>query len=1044
MLPLQIQCPGCGEHTSPQRFCDHCGANLDCICPACAAPNRAGARFCAQCGTGLAPANIAETWAAAEQKHVTVLFADICGSTGMVETLDPEDASLALDSVLATAAAAIRRLGGVVNKRLGDGVMALFGAPVAAEDHAARACFAALAILEDVAAMGARALPVRVGLCSGPVILRRTGADDEDYEVAGITAHIAARLEQRAEPGAILLAPQTLHLAAGIAETEPLGAIPLRGLARPMEVHRLLGARDLPSWAIRSGRRALSAFIGRAPELAELAAAMHRAQNGQREAIALVGDAGMGKSRLVHEFLGLVPPGLWRIIQAETTAQSAAIPYTLLTALLRHFAGCTPEDPLAEVAARLPSAIEALAPGPDCDLVPLLRHLDPDAAPAAPTPAAHRDDLVRALAPILRRYAERHPVILVIEDYHWLDASSIDLLDALLRRLDGVRLLLLLTTRPERRPNWRGAAWRGEAASAREIELPPLAPEHADALLATLVGGTDTLAPLRAEVVARAGGTPFFLEEFAQSLHEQGVLGEPSEAPPDLSGITIPASVQGILAARIDRLSPLHRRILQVAAVVGRDVPWTLLEAVAGLPAAIVGQAIFALDAARFMVGVTGPGGAVHSFTHALTQSVAYDTLLRSERRTLHERVLRNLESRFKAAPQAEIDADDLAHHALCAEAWPEAARYAMAAGERASRRAAPIEAKAYLETAIAALSKQTPTQATISQGVDVRLSLRGLYASLAETHGQHETLQATLAEADHLAEQAGDRLTLARVYISRSAMLSHWGDLPGAIELSRNALGVMRAFDDPPSILAADFALAQALWYAGDIVEARTVLDTDLTLARSPEGQQRSNATFVLPAVGFLSYLARIQAEMGERAASLSTIGEAHNLATRAGAVFDQVLVDLNQGAVLLALGDTVQAVEALERTLRFAQQTPAAAWHVPSIGCQLGTGWVELGRNVEARLLLEQTSAAADRNRQLARRLLCSPPLVLALAGPPHNDLPSARALAARTLQDAEPRGFKPIVQRIEAALAYIEALPQPTPLIPPGTSAGPPGSR
>ena len=1037
---MEVQCPSCGESAPAGQVCERCGVSLDRTCTSCTTVNQPSARFCAQCGQAFA-AGPALVEAAAQQKQVTILFADICGSTEIVASMDAEDASLALGSVLHVISTAVRRFGGVVNQRMGDGVMVLFGAPVAAEDHAARACFAALAILADVAGMAARALPVRVGVCSGPVILRRTGRDEGDYEVAGVTAHIAARLEQRADPGTILIAPQTLHLVIGIAQTEPVGLVMLKGLAGPLEVHRLVGARDQPSWTVRSSTRTLSPFVNRSTELAQVRAALRRAAGGSSQAVALVGDAGMGKSRLVHEVLDALPPGEWHVIRVETTAQSTAVPYLLLTAMLRQVVGCTPDAALADVAARLPPALAALGFEPAGDLSPLMLHLgQDDAAPDAGAPDAHRVALVRVMAPVLRRYTELHPVILLVEDFHWLDASSADLLDALRSELDGARLLLLLTTRPERRPGWEvpdgvgtggasadrasadGASTGGVSTGgdACVIELAPLTSAHADAMLGGLVGGGTELAPLRALVTARADGTPFFLEEFAQSLHEQGTL---AEGAPQLQDIDIPASVQGILAARIDRLPPLHRHVLQTAAVVGREVPWALLAAVADLPAAALADALAALRAGRFLAALAGPGGAVHSFLHALTQAVAYDTLLRSDRRTLHGRVLRALEA--PGSTHAGSSVDDLAHHAACAEAWPEAARYAMAAGEQASRRLAPTEAKLHLKAAIAALGRQPPTPATIAQGIDARLSLRGVLASLTDTAGQDAVMQTILAEADHLAAQTGDRLVTARVYVGRSVMLSHWGDLPGAMKLSRSALADLRAAGEALGTVGAAFSLAQAHWYAGDLDSAQAVLADNIGHARSPAGQQRSSATFVLPAVAFFCYLGRIQAELGHLQDGLAAIAEARSLALAAGQAFDEALVDLNEGAAWMAAGDTDRAVEVLERALGIAR-LHVIEWHLPSIACLLGAGWIDQGRTTEARELLQEASAYADRNRHVAKRLLCSPPLIRALAAAPHHDLPAARALAKRTLHDAASRGFKPIVRQTHAALAAIGVPP------------------
>ena len=373
--------------------------------------------------------------------------------------------------------------------------------------------------------------------------------------------------------------------------------------------------------------------------------------------------------------------------------------------------------------------------------------------------------------------------------------------------------------------------------------------------------------------------------------------------------------MQSILAARIDRLSPLHRRILQIAAVIGRDVPLPLLAAIADMQEAVLAQEIAALRGTGFLVEVNLRTGIVHSFSHALTQAVAYDTLLRSDRRGLHGRVLREIET--QSPSQRDNAVDDLVHHAVLAEAWPEAARYALAAGERASRRSALTEAKAYLETAIAALSQQPASVATMTQGIDARLSLRGVLATMNDTSG----IQEYLKEADNLAELAGDRLNLARVYISRGTMLSHWGDLPGAIELSRKALDIMLAGNDSVGIVGAAFSLAQALCYSGDLDEARHVLVSRISHARGEGGQRRSAATFVSPSVVFFCQLTRICGDLGDSVAGFAAIKEARSIADRYGHPFDRVPVDTCEGALLLASAQLPRAIDMFERALGVAR---------------------------------------------------------------------------------------------------------------------------
>jgi tetratricopeptide (TPR) repeat protein len=307
-----------------------------------------------------------------------------------------------------------------------------------------------------------------------------------------------------------------------------------------------------------------------------------------------------------------------------------------------------------------------------------------------------------------------------------------------------------------------------------------------------------------------------------------------------------------------------------------------------------------------------------------------------------------------------------------------------------------------------------------MTMGIDARLSLRGVLILMNDT----SALQEYLREADNLAELAGDQLNLARVYISRGAMLSHSGDLPGAVELSRKALDIMRAGGDSVGIVSAAFSLAQAQWYSGDLDDARRMLLSNLAHARSESGQRRSAATFVLPSVVFFCYLARIHGDLGDNAAAFGAVREARTIADRQGHAFDQVLVNGYEGALLLASGQLLKSIDMLERALSVARANEIE-WHIPLIACLLGRAYVDTGRHADARRLLQQASALADRSRHIAKRLLCSPPLIRALAEGPDGDLTAAKDLAVLTLREATARGFRPIVVQTQLALACVLAL-------------------
>jgi class 3 adenylate cyclase/tetratricopeptide (TPR) repeat protein len=984
------------------------------ICVSCRAENRPDACFCAECGAGFeqqpgAAAAASPDPLAGQLKHVTVLFADVCGSTQLISGMDPEEARHALAPVINVICDAMERHGGLVNRKMGDGVMVLFGAPNAAEDHATRACFAILAALDDVRHMGAKGLPIRAGLCSGPIILYRTGRDDDDYDVAGVTAHIAARLEQLAEPGCVLLAPQTASQVVGIAELESMGDVALKGVAEPLSLSRLLGAVDRSSWDLRSGRSALSPFVGRSEEIGQLKHAFGRAAGGRPQSVALVGDAGIGKSRLGHEFLRELPKDEWRVVRIETTPRTLAIPFFFVTALLQQLLGCLPEDTPDERAARLSSAVVSLDFDTRLDTAPLLVHLDTGfGEPEGFDPVRRRQQLLASLRPMVTRYAELHPLVLMVEDYQWLDTSSVELLEDLLDGMESVKLLFLLTTRPERRPGWPLlGTTEGEDGQRFEIDLGRLSASQSERLLRELIGESDALAPLRTSIISRADGTPLFLEEFARSLHETGALTK--ETPP--KDIVIPVSVQAILAARIDRQLPQHRRILQVAAVIGNDVPRSLLEAVSDADAPVLAKALDALLIARFLTESMSISEIMYSFTHALTHAVAYDMLLRSDRRLLHGRVLRLLEAR--GAEYRDSAVDQLTHHAVCAEAWPEAARYALAAGQRASRRTALTEAKAYLETAIAALAHQPADVTTLTMGIDARLGLRGV--GMNDGSGRRESLQKYLAEADHLAELAGDRLSMARVTVSRGAILSHWGDLSGAIDVSRTALSRMISLGDTVGIVGAAFALAQAHWYSGNLSEARDLLLEHLQYARSEAGQKRGEATFVLPAAAFFCYLARVQGELGEVEAGFEALREARTVAHRHGHSFDQTLVHINEGSLLLMAGQSGQAIDVLERALVVVRAN-SFDWHMPMIACVLGGAYINGGRTAKALQLLQEGVVVADKSRHVGKRMLCNPPLIRVLA-----TMGAAEELASDTLRQAAAGGFRPVAAQTYIAIGH-----------------------
>ena len=476
-----------------------------------------------------------------ERKQVTVLFADLKGSMELLAERDPEEARQLLDPVLERMMAAVHRYEGTVNQVMGDGIMALFGAPLAHEDHAVRACYAALAMqatirayAEDVRRTHGITVQMRLGLNSGEVVVRAIGNDlHMDYSAIGQTTHLAARMEQLATPGSILLTAATLHLVEGLVRVTAMGPVPVKGLDTPVDVFELVGASALRGRLQARMASGLTRFVGRGPELATLRQTLERAMAGHGQVVAVVGEAGVGKSRLVYECLHAPQTQGWRILESASVSYGKATPYFPVIDLLKRYAHVEePDDPRtvrAKVTGQILTLDETLQ-----DTIPallsLLEVLPDDSPFRSLDPPQRRQRLLQALKRVLLRESQVQPLLLVFEDLHWIDTETQALLDSLVESLPTARLLLLVNYRPEYQHSW------GSKTYYTQLRLDPLPPASADEFLQALLGDDPSLAPLKQLLIARTEGNPFFLEESVRTLVETGVLvGEPRRLSPGAS-----------------------------------------------------------------------------------------------------------------------------------------------------------------------------------------------------------------------------------------------------------------------------------------------------------------------------------------------------------------------------------------------------------------------------------------------------------------------------------------------------------------------------
>ena len=958
-------------------------------CLACGFSNEASERFCGGCGTALAPAapgggtrfgppqsytpkhlaaRILDSKAAleGERKLVTVLFADLQSSMELLADRDPEEARRVLDPVLQLMMAAVHRYEGTVNQVMGDGIMALFGAPLAHEDHATRGCYAALQMQESIKRYAEEvrqslgvAVRIRVGLNSGEVIVRTIRSDLRmDYTAVGQTTHLASRMEQLADPGRILLTPGTLALAEGFIQVTPLGPTPVKGLAGPVEVYELTGAGPARSRLRASATRGLTRFVGRTTEMAHLIGAMGRARAGHGQLVAVLGEAGVGKSRLCYEFTHSPDAREWVVLETGAVSYGRGTSYSPVIDLLKQYFGIEGRDDHPRVREKVAEKLMALDPALARYHAALLWLLDvpsddPHWADLDPTQRRRRAlDGVRML---LVRESARRPVLLLCEDLHWIDTETQTLLDEVVASLPTARLLLVVTYRPEYEHGW------ANISVCTQFRVEALPAETTDELLETLLGPDPGLRPLKRLLVQLTDRNPFFLEETVRTLSEVGVLaGEPGayRQARVIEALQIPHTVQAILAARIDRLPDGAKRLLQSAAVVGTDVPLVLLQEIADDDADLPGQ-LAALQAGEFLYESRLFPDFEYTFRHVLTHDVAYGSLSQARRRALHARIAGAIE---QLRPKRLIeDVDRLAHHTYRGEVWDRAVRYSRQAGAKAQQRSAHREAVAWLEQALVALGHLPAEADTRAQAIDLRLELRGSLYSIGELEKMHGRLR----EAETLADQLGDarRRGWVSMHLGEySRQIGHFREASALIQRAREIAGTI---DDMPLRLASDQYLGMAFHALGDY---RRAAEHERRAAEFPRDEPAPGGfgpTQAGSPAGFrvvsLGWLARCLAEIGEFDEGIEVGREAVRLAEEIDRPYTLVSACWGLGYLHGVRGDLDAATLLLDRALTAARGAGLTRL-LPQVMRALGSAYALMGRVADGTVLLEGAVALSE----------------------------------------------------------------------------------
>ena len=1096
-----MTCRACGfENPAGMKFCGECAAPLARHCPSCGCESPPGFKFCGGCGASLVqgpqakvqgpkplPRTIHEQDARiaprtytskhladkilqsksaleGERKQVTVLFADVKGSMELAEQLDPEEWSQIMNRFFQILANGIERFEGFVDKFTGDGIMALFGAPIAHEDHARRACYAALHLQdelrrhsEELKRTRGLSFAMRMGINSGEVIVGSIGNDLRmEYTAQGHTVGLASRMEQLAGADRTYLTDHTARLVTGYFRLRDLGEFTVKGMSAPLRVHELEGAGELRTRLEVARVRGLTRFVGRVDEMQVLEAAWARALDGHGQVVGVVAEAGTGKSRLCFEFLERCRARGVAVNQAHAVPHGKALPLLPILELFRDYFGITARDTAQaareKIAGRMLLLDETLR-----DSLPLVFDFlgVSDAEQPAPpmAPEARQAQLFAIIKRVTQARSRRAPAVTLIEDLHWLDDGSETVLEALVDATAAARSLLLLNFRPEFH-----AAWM-QQSSYQQLPLVPLGPEALKELLDDLIGRDASVAGLAATIHARTAGNPFFAEEVVQSLIDAGSLQGTRGAYRLLTPVEIlavPPTVQAVLAARIDRLGEREKALLQTAAVIGKEFSEPVLQRVlsdggvhAGA-AAEVTEALHVLMRAEFLYETAVYPQAEYAFKHPLTQEVAYHSLLSDRRARTHAAVARALEAREGAAVSEQAAA--IAQHWEGAGERVQAARWHdRAAGWTVGR--SPLEAVRHwrrvrellgddidgtdlIELALSAcvellgggaMSGLDAAEAAAIFAAGMRLARRlpqvGAESRLVSAHGMYLTFRGaarealqTLEEGAQRAAESGDRVAHLNALGALVAAYLNVGQLRSALDASGQQIELIEQAPqavDPVSAVISMYLRGLLLAIAGDLPAVPAFFHRAEQLL--PAGND------VL--VGMLANaLAELALSRGDNHLALSQAQRALDIAGRTGSLMGATIANWKCGQAQIRLGDFEGALRSFEEALATGAALVLEGYFIAGMAlAHLGLGDHERARLTAAHAIevtrqREHPISACDAHLTMAH--------VLAAV-----DGRSAEAAIEATLQEAErliaetgARSYEPVLHEERARLAAL----------------------
>jgi class 3 adenylate cyclase/tetratricopeptide (TPR) repeat protein len=1024
-------CPKCQtENRYVRKFCSECGAKLILICPKCDSENLPTEKFCGECGHSLSveappkpppkdltfeeklakiqkylPANITENILSqrdrieGERKEVSVLFIDMAGYTSMTEKFDPEEAYSLMDQVYELLIHKINEYGGTVNEFTGDGVMALFGAPIAQEDAPQRTIRASLAIHREIVQLnekmllekpGLTPLKMRAGIHTGPVVMGTLGNDLRvDFTAVGDTVNLASRMESLAEPGTTYVTEETFKLTEGFFSFEPLGQRPIKGRETPTNVYRVLGAGTSRTRFDVSVGRGLTPLVGRRRELELLLDGLTRIKEGRGETFLLTGDPGAGKTRLLYEFRKAAANedmGFW---QGRCLAYSAGTAYTPFAEALRSGFEIYEEDSNTQVRDKVLSGLRSRGidePWIFPHLLEVLSIQGSGIEQIPMSPEARRDCITEALNRVVFRSAEIQPLILVIEDLHWIDRSSEDYLRQLMEKATHGSLFILLSCRSEFARGWIGLPYENP------LNLSRLSRQESLSMAALLLGTDKMDRDLRRMILEKTDGIPLYIEEFIQSLKDLGLV-EGQEGSfslmPDRKPMFVPATIRDVIMARVDSLPPGAKDLLQTCAVIEREFGRQLIRTVTKKPEEEITSHLKDLRRSGLIEERRAHPEATYAFRHALTREVVYETILGKRKRGLHETIAQTLETTYQTALEEHCEA--LAHHFMASEDFEKGAKYSWLAARKAERSSSLMEAIDHARKRVTCIEKLPETPDRSRTLVDARTTL-ALYLSQMSYVTEAKEAVDPIVE---LAQQLGYERRLAQIHaLMGSYHLMVQEEFEPAFEELQVALNMAEKNKESLTIHLINGALGLALvWdcrFQEAAVHLQRVIDTNAA-SNNLWGVSITNSNLSLYAYNYTG-----QVDLGYHISqeALRTAEQCGDILSRAIAYTSHGISGLHKGLLEEGKKHLLAGIELCQKINLFAFNSVGHQW--------LGYAYADTGDYVSARVHYEEAARFRERSRTFLSSLYLSRIAAVSasvMLGVKEVDLGALRELVAKT---------------------------------------------